>query len=88
MFGRRVVFHLRELNPLWADLLARLPETDAVESVENKLIVTLQDPESTNPLIINTLVKEGAEIQFVGEIRHSLEQLYLEMVHSNEKGQA
>jgi len=88
MFGRRVVFHLRELNPLWADLVARRPETDCVESVDNKLIVTLQDPESTNPLIIKTLVQAGAEIQFVGEIRHSLEQIYLEMVHSNERGQA
>jgi len=87
MYGRRVVFHLRELQPAWVELVANIPGTGEVETVDNKLVVSLNDPEETNPEIVNALVESGAKIQFVGEIRHSLEQIYLEMVKSSESGQ-
>jgi len=87
MYGRRVVFHLRELEPAWVQLVANIPGTGEVETVDNKLVVSLNDPEETNPEIVNALVESGAKIQFVGEIRHSLEQIYLEMVKTSESGQ-
>ena len=87
MYGRRVVFHLRELQPAWVQLVANIPGTGEVETVDNKLVVSLNDPEESNPKIINALVTAGAQIQFVGEIRHSLEQIYFEMVKSSESGQ-
>ena len=87
MYGRRVVFHLQELQPAWVELIANIPGTGEVETVDNKLVVSLNDPEETNPEIVNALVESGAKIQFVGEIRHSLEQIYLEMVKSSESGQ-
>ena len=87
MYGRRVVFHLRELQPAWVQLVANIPGTGEVETVDNKLVVSLNDPEESNPKIVNALVDAGAQIQFVGEIRHSLEQIYLEMVKSSESGQ-
>ena len=48
--------------------------------MDNKLVVTLEDPEEHNPALIKTLVELGAEIQFVGELRRSLEDVYLRMV--------
>ncbi len=87
MYGRRVVFHLRELQPAWVQLVANISGTGEVETVDNKLVVSLNDPEESNPEIVNALVTAGAQIQFVGEIRHSLEQIYLEMVKSSESGQ-
>jgi len=87
MYGRRVVFHLRELQTAWVQLVANIPGTGEVEMVDNKLVVSLNDPEESNPKIVNALVAAGAQIQFVGEIRHSLEQIYLEMVKSSESGQ-
>jgi ABC-2 type transport system ATP-binding protein len=44
------------------------------------LVVQLEDPETYNPEIIRKLVGAGADIQFVGEIRHSLEDVYLQLV--------
>jgi ABC-2 type transport system ATP-binding protein len=87
MYGRRVVFHLRELQPGWVDLVSNMPGTGNVEAADNKLVVSLKDPEQSNPEIVKALVLAGAEVQFVGEIRHSLEQIYLEMVNSSERGQ-
>ena len=46
-------------------------------------MVTLDNPDEQNPEIIRTLVKAGADIQFVGELRHSLEDVYMKLVKSN-----
>jgi ABC-2 type transport system ATP-binding protein len=51
-----------------------------VRIIENKLLVNLDDPEANNPDIIRLLVEAGADVQFVGELRHSLEDVYLELV--------
>ena len=88
MFGRKVVFHLREVNPEWVNQVKKAGGVSEVEVVDNKLVVSLKDPEQTNPVIIERLVDVGAQIQFVGEIRHSLEQVYLEMVSSEKGGEA
>lgn len=48
--------------------------------IDNKLVVNLDDPETHNPEIIRVLVAAGADIQFVGELRHSLEDVYLQLV--------
>ena len=51
-----------------------------MELVENKLVVSLSEPKIHNPQIIRQLVDAGAEIQLVGEVRHSLEEIYLQLV--------
>jgi ABC-2 type transport system ATP-binding protein len=55
-----------------------------VEVIDNKIVVTVEDPESQNPALVRTLVEKGAEIQFVGELRRRLEDVYLELMGSAE----
>ncbi|NLE83623.1 MAG: ABC transporter ATP-binding protein [Chloroflexi bacterium] len=88
MFGRRVVFHLQKLEPAWVELVSAIAGAGNVEVADNKLVVSLKDPENNNPEIVRALVNAGAQVQFVGEIRHSLEQIYLEMVKTSDRGQA
>jgi len=80
VFGRKVVFHLRFADEELGRILRKLPFVREVKVVDNKLIVTLQDPETQNPEVVRTLVGAGADLQFVGELRHSLEEVYLELV--------
>jgi len=80
LFGRRVVFHLATSNEMIAATINRLPFVREAKVIENKLLVNLDDPETHNPEIIRTLVGAGVDIQFVGELRHSLEDVYLELV--------
>ena len=87
MFGRKVVFHLSEVKPEWIDLVTNIAGAGNVEAVDNKLVISLQDPEASNPEIIKALVMAGAQLRFVGEIHHSLEQIDLGMVKSTERGQ-
>jgi ABC-2 type transport system ATP-binding protein len=82
IFGRKVVFHLAKSYP---DLDVEIQKFDFVKStsqVENKLIVGLDQPEAYNPILIRRLVDLGVEIQFVGELRRSLEDVYLELVRA------
>lgn len=80
MFGRKVVFHLARIEERFATTVRNLRAVREVKILENKLLVTLEDAESQNPEIIRALVNAGAEIQFVGELRHSLEDVYLQLV--------
>ena len=89
LFGRKVVFHLGGVNPQWLPSINAVDGVSSVEQLENKLVVALAAPEKTNPLITRLLVEQGADIQFIGEVRQSLEQVYLEMLHGeNETRQA
>ena len=80
LFGRKVVFHLVAGDDDLSQQVQALPFVQEVKLVENKLVVTLDDPEEHNPDILNLLVGAGARVQFVGELRTSLEDVYLHLV--------
>lgn len=81
MYGRQVVFHLAEAATAYQPTLQNLPYINRLEAIDNKLVVALDDPETHNPELIRLLVNAGANIQFVGELRHSLEDIYLRLVN-------
>ncbi len=84
LFGRRVVVHLRALDPEWLGLARGMPFVQEVQAVDNRLVVALSDPEAHNPELIRALVQAGADIQFVGELRHSLEDIYLQTIQADQ----
>ncbi|MCO6452154.1 MAG: ABC transporter ATP-binding protein [Caldilineales bacterium] len=84
LFGRQVVFHLRALLPGLVEAVIALPDVISAEAIDAKLVVRVADPEQTNPAIIRALVDVDADIQFVGELRHSLEEVYLQFVRKPE----
>ena len=80
VFGRKVVIHLAEVLPEYEATISKFPFVDAVESIDARLVVTLDDPETQNPALVSALVNAGAQVQFVGEVRKSLEDVYLHLV--------
>lgn len=84
LFGRKVVFHLKSLKPGLLKMVQRLDFIKDARVVDNRLVVALENPEEQNPVLIRKLVEAGAEIQFVGELRHSLEEIYLQLIHNGE----
>ena len=83
LFGRRVVFHLRVMDEILAQKVKRLRFVREIKIIDNKLLVNIENPETQNPEIIRTLVEAGADVQFVGELRHSLEDVYLQLIKEN-----
>ncbi len=80
LFGRKVVFHLLRADESLVNQVLELPFISEASIIDNKLLVTLDDPEAHNPDVIRILVGAGADIQFVGELRRSLEDVYLQLI--------
>ena len=80
LFGRKIVFHLRTADESLAEKVRAVSFVKEARVIDHKLLITLDDPERYNPEIIRILVEAGADIQFVGELRHSLEDVYLQLV--------
>lgn len=80
LFGRNVVFHLVEVDEKITRQVEELPFVSEARVIDRKLVVNMDEPEKHNPEIVRLLVGLGAEIQFVGELRRSLEDVYLQLV--------
>lgn len=80
LYGRQVVFHLAQQAEDYVNLMQAFPFVKRVQAIDSKLLVALEEPEKHNPDLIRRLVESGAPIQFVGELRHSLEDIYLQLM--------
>jgi ABC-2 type transport system ATP-binding protein len=79
-YGRKVVVKLERLD---RPVLNTLSDLSAVRHLERKgdtLVIEVKDPESENADIINKIVQAGGRIQFVTELRHSLEDVYMKLL--------
>ena len=85
LFGRRVVFHMTDPKPELVTLVKAVDFVQDAELVDEKLVVTLDDPDTQNPRLIRELVAVNGQIRFVGELRHSLEEVYLQLVRKQEE---
>jgi len=83
MYGRRTVVHLANYEPGIEDRI-RLPFVRGIEVLDGKLIVSLDEPGADNPILIRRLVELGAEIQYVNELRVSLEDMYLDLMEGDD----
>jgi ABC-2 type transport system ATP-binding protein len=88
LFGRTVVFHLKQARPEHVAALERFSFATSVRLVDGRLLATVKNPEIENPILVNALVEAGAEIQFVGELRQTLEDVYLRLVRREADGAA
>ena len=80
VFGRKVVFHLVNADQALVDKISENPHVSEAKLVDNKIVAPIDDPEAHNPELIRMLVSEGAQLQFIGELRRSLEDVYLQLV--------
>jgi len=80
LYDRTIVFHLQDAAPRFENVVREQPGVNKVETLDNKLVARVDEPERVNPVIIRALVEAGAGLQFVGEVRHSLEDVYLHLI--------
>ena len=82
MYGKRTVVHLANPSP-GIETALNLPFITKTEWIDGKLLVSLSDPDTENPILIRKLVELGADVQFVSELKVSLEDLYLDLMEDN-----
>jgi ABC-2 type transport system ATP-binding protein len=91
LFGRQTVVQLARWDERFVATLSQLSfvkhvSAEREEGDRERLVISLDDPPIRNPQIVRTLVDAGAEVQFVSELRHSLEDVYLSLIHNGERG--
>jgi ABC-2 type transport system ATP-binding protein len=84
LYGRTSVFHLRKATKKHVEALQAQSKVQEVSKIDNKLLVTLDDPEKQNPALVRSLVEAGADVEFVGELRRTLEDVYLKLIQEPE----
>jgi ABC-2 type transport system ATP-binding protein len=84
LYGRQVGLRLRSVAPAYTDALKALPFVKAVQANDGHLLVSLDDPDTATPQIIRALVAAGADILAVSEEKHSLEEVYLNLVQTGQ----
>ncbi|MFZ2518226.1 MAG: ABC transporter ATP-binding protein [Anaerolineae bacterium] len=91
LFGRQTIVQLAAADaPNLAALLQALRSLAFVRQVEEtpalhgavQLTISLSDPPAQNPAIVHTLVSQGAQVQFVSERQHALEEVYFSLVNA------
>ncbi len=84
LYGRAVRVQLREVRPEYLEAVRALPFVRDAQPQGQEIQVHLDDPEGMNPILVRRLVEAGAEIQFLREEEHSLEEVYLDLVRQEE----
>jgi len=82
VFGRQVEFKIKHADPPLAEIVKRFPFIKSSQIEENRLLLGLDNPEESNPLVVKALVEAGVDVQFVSEVRHSLEDVYLSLINN------
>jgi len=85
LYGRRVVIHLASGTEPVRDAVRGLPFVKEMQQVDNTLLVSLDNPEEQNPILVERIVAAGGAVQFVNEVRHSLEDVYFSLIEEGEQ---
>jgi ABC-2 type transport system ATP-binding protein len=82
VFGRQVEFRLKQADATLGEFVKRFTFIKSSQVEGNRLLLGLDNPEDSNPLIVKALIEAGVEVQFVSEVRHSLEDVYLSLINN------
>jgi ABC-2 type transport system ATP-binding protein len=84
LYGRRVVVRMRAVNDAQLAALKTLVFVKNVEYEDGRVSIALDDPDAMTPAVVRALVNTGGEIQSVVEEKHSLEEVYLNLVGNHQ----
>jgi ABC-2 type transport system ATP-binding protein len=88
LFGRRVEIQMATVTEPVRAAVHALPFVKELQQVDNTLVMRLDDPEMHNPVLVQEIVGAGGQIQFVNEVRHSLEDIYFTLMGDGDPGRA
>jgi len=79
-WGRTTVIELVGSGEKYLDIVKRMSFASNVRTDDGRILVDLDDPELRNPGIIEALTKAGARIEYVSELKRSLEDVYMKLI--------
>jgi len=85
LFARTISITLHHIPDSLLHGLSSLKYVSEARVNGNQLILNVSNPEEDNPLVIDWLMKQGLQVQFVSEAEHSLEDVYLKLIGEGEQ---
>ena len=79
VWGSRTVIQVERINDLILAAVRRLEPQD-LHVEENRIILTLADPQKENPDFVQQIVSAGGRIQYVTQLNPGLEETYLKVI--------
>jgi ABC-2 type transport system ATP-binding protein len=80
LYNRKTIVHLENVTSAVTAAVEKVGAVKNVRVSDNKLILEIDDPEEVNPEVIRAIVGAGGNIQYVTELRSTLEDVYLKLI--------
>jgi|SRR5271157_289627 len=80
LYGRTIAVQVKQVTPALVESVKALGFVKDLSSDGNTLIITVGTPEQDNPALVRALVSLGADVQFIYERKHSLEEVYFKIM--------
>jgi ABC-2 type transport system ATP-binding protein len=80
LYNRKTIVHLDKVTDGVLAAVQNLGSVKNARASDNKLILDIDNPEKDNPEVIRTIVGAGGNIQYVTELRSTLEDVYLKLI--------
>lgn len=80
LFGRGTRIRLNGDPERWIQTVRELPFVTGAQAQDHSLLIQLDDPDEQNPFVLEKLVSSGARVQYVEQVKPSLEEVYLTLV--------
>ena len=80
LYNRKTIVHLATVTESVLAAIKQLNIVKNVKASDNKLILEIDNPEQDNPSVVKAIVQAGGNIQYVTELRSTLEDVYLKLI--------
>ncbi len=80
LYNRKTIVHLESVTSVVLAAVQKLGFVKNARASDNKLILDIDNPEKDNPELVKTIVQAGGNIQYVTELRSTLEDVYLKLI--------
>ncbi len=80
LYNRKTIVHLERVTEQILSSVKALGFVKNVKTSDNKLILDMDNPEKDNPSLIRAIVGSEGNIQYVTELKSTLEDVYLKLI--------
>jgi ABC-2 type transport system ATP-binding protein len=78
-YGRQIIVRLEQATEPVYQAVSRLDVVEDVRQEDDRIILEVADPDLYCADVVNAIVQAGGRIRSVGELRHSLEEVYMKL---------
>ena len=80
LYNRKTIVHLESVTDAVLAVVKGLNVVKNVKASDNKLVIDMDNPERDNPELVRAIVAEGGNVQYVTELKSTLEDVYLKLI--------